>query len=162
MLSFSLDVQGLDVVDRWINRVYELFDLTPLVAPLSDIMREQNDVARILGRDKDDVDFAVLAESTMKKRIRQGRLGPPLAPDGGGSPIVTGFVVDAEISHPDDFTLVGHWPGVPWVGYHVEPHVTPGGGIRPTRDAVGLTPTARAQAEDVFLRYIESILGESR
>jgi hypothetical protein len=154
MFSITVKEEGREEIDRFFTQAYQLFDFRPLAQTLAGILRDQNARTRSSGLDKNDVPFLPLAESTMKKRVRQGRMGPPLAPDGASSAIVAGFSVYIDDPQPDDITLTGYWPTVDWVGYHMEPW-----GTRPVRDAVGIPPPDWDRIDAAFHDFIASILG---
>jgi hypothetical protein len=158
MISFKLETSGYDqAVARIADISYRLFDLRPLATRIAEIMVDQNRDARSGGLDQFGDRFTDLRESTMKRRIRQGRLGPPLAPDGATSDIITEFRAEPMVRHPDDITIVGHWPGIHWVGTHTK--VGPHG--RAVRDAVGMTPISRERAIDAFEAFIAELLAQT-
>jgi hypothetical protein len=154
MLSFSLDVYGFEGVLSHLAEVeYRLFDLRPLAEEIKLEMAHQNHLARTLGLDRDGEPFIELAASTWKKRERQGRRGPPLAPDGGASDVVH-MDVQVEEAHPDDITVRGTWPHAWWVGLH-----TRRWGNRPERNAVGFTPDSWARVGVLFDDHVARALG---
>lgn len=154
MLNFSLDIHGFEGVLSHLAEVeYRLFDLRPLAEEIKLEMAHQNHLARTLGLDRDGEPFLGLAASTWKKRERQGRLGPPLAPDGGASDVAH-MDVQIEEAHPDDITVRGTWPYAWWLPYH-----TRRWGTRPIRNAIGLTPDSWARVEGLFDDHIARALG---
>jgi hypothetical protein len=121
MIRFSIDYQGFPRAIEQVHALaYRLFDLRPLAATVAEIMREQNALTRAAGLDQYGVPFVDLAPSTWRKRERQGRMGPPLSPDGASSPITTDFRADVEVFEPDDVLVRGHWPTLDWVRFHVD------------------------------------------
>lgn len=160
MLSFHLDVQGFDdAVTQFAAIAYRLFDLRPLAVRIAEIMVQQNAVNRSLGLDRNGVPFWDLAPSTMRKRERQGRLGPPLAPDGSASPIVGMFKADIEVAHPDDITIRGHWPGLPWVGYHTDN--ADARSRLPVRDPAGMPADAQDLVAEAFEDFLAGLLAQT-
>lgn len=154
MISFGLDYSGFEgVLSHLADIEYRLFDLRPLAEDIKLEMAHQNTLARTLGIDQDGNPFKELAEATWEKRERQGRFGPPLAPDGAAS-AVTVMHVDIEESHPDDITVRGTWPQAWWLQYHMTPTAN-----RPARRAVGFTPDSWARVENLFDGHIARILG---
>ena len=160
MFSFALDYQGFEAARHTLGDLtYRLTDLRPLAARVAEIIEGQNAAARAAGVDQYGTPFWDLAPSTMKKRVRQGRLGPPLAPDGPGSPIIAGFRAEVEPAAPDDVTIRGHWPGVPWVGFH-----TDNGGPRghlPVRDPAGVVPEAQGPILDAFEEFVAGLFART-
>jgi hypothetical protein len=160
MIRFSLDYQGFPRAIEQVHALaYRLFDLRPLAATVAEIMREQNALTRAAGLDQYGVPFVDLAPSTWRKRERQGRLGPPLSPDGGSSDITTAFRVDVEVREPDDVLVRGHWPTLDWVRFHVD-----SGGPRtrlPVRDPAGMPAFAQDRVGAAFEDFVARIMGGS-
>jgi hypothetical protein len=160
MIRFSLDYQGFPRAIEQVHALaYRLFDLRPLAAEVAEIMRAQNALTRAAGLDQYGVPFVALAPSTMRKRARQGRMGPPLSPDGAASPITTAFEVDVLVTEPDDVLVRGHWPALDWVRFHVDT-----GGPRtrlPVRDPAGMPAFAQDQVGAAFEDFVARILGGS-
>lgn len=160
MLTFHLDYEGFEAATvRFADMAYRAFDLRPLAVRIAEILVAQNRDLRTAGLDQYAVPFVDLAPSTMKKRVRQGRMGPPLAPDGSSSPIVTGFQVDTLVNYPDDIVLTGHWPGVPWVGYHVD-NQGPRGHL-PVRDPAGIPASAQGEIVDAFEEFLAGLVAQT-
>jgi hypothetical protein len=160
MIGFYASVDAFDTQAMYITFLMDrLFDLRPFAPRAEQIMQEQNLLMRDVGHDRYDVPFVELAESTMKRRVRQGRMGPPLAPDGIASDIIGGFTVRSEIHQPDDITVIGEWPGLPWVKYHTDNadaryHL-------PVRDPVGMPAYAQEQVMVEFEEYIIRLLAQT-
>lgn len=90
-------------------------DLTPLREPVRKVLWEANKARALAGVDADGNRYKALAASTIERR--QGN-GPPLAPRGPQSRIVTGFVVSVSAG-PGRLTFTGSWPELDWIEYHV-------------------------------------------
>src|SRR3982750_598205 len=103
MLTFGIEHQGFDeMIEAILDLQSRVSDLRPLADDLAQAIHQQNTVARTLGEDRYGAPFVDRAPSPLRKRARQGRLGPPLAPDGGGSPIAAGFRVEPEVIESND------------------------------------------------------------
>lgn len=152
-IAFRVESAGFgDALETLAGLEYRMFDLAPLAGEVARVLRDQNATARAHGLDRRGVRFDDLAASTMRKRERQGRLGPPLAPDGDVSAI-TRMATEIEANFPDDVTVRGTWPDAPWVDYHTRPY-----GTRPVRDAVGITPDGRARIAMEFDAFLAGLL----
>jgi hypothetical protein len=158
MIRFSLDYQGFPRAIEQVHALaYRLFDLRPLAEEVAEIMRAQNALTRAAGLDQYGVPFKDLAPSTWRKRERQGRMGPPLSPDGASSPITTAFRADVEVHEPDDVLVRGHWPTLDWVRFHVD-----NGDLRtrlPVRDPAGLPAFAQDRVALAFEDFISRAMG---
>jgi hypothetical protein len=158
MLSFSItyDDGGIQQV---FDLSYRMFDLRPLAIRVKEIVEEQNREMRPAGLDRYGVPFVDLADSTWKKRERQGRLGPPLAPDGDASAIVAGFLAQVEEDFPDDITIRGFWPFLPWIKYHVDSNA-PRGHL-PVRDPAGLPAPAQDRIVEAFDDFMAGLIAQT-
>jgi hypothetical protein len=157
MFSLVMSYQGFDALEASLGELQSrLFDLRPLASVCAEIMRHQNRVTRPAGLDQHGDPFVQLAESTWKKRVRQGRFGPPLSPDGPASPITTAFSVEEDVRAPDDITVRGAWDSLPWVHFHVDDGSARG--HLPVRDPAGIPPWAFAQVMDAFEAFVSETL----
>jgi hypothetical protein len=127
-------------------------DYTPLAEEIRTILVEENAAAREAGLDKDGDPFVPLRGGralTPGEIRRRGGSGPPLAPRGSASRVVSGFVVEV-IPLGDNAILVrGSWPDFPEIQFHID-----GAGHNPIRDPAGITPAAQdriAAAVEGFL-----------
>lgn len=103
-------------------------DLSPLREPVRRLLWEGNRERALAGVDAQGRRYDVLAASTLEHRDGSG---PPLAPRGPQSRIVTGYVVDVRAG-VGRLSITGSWPELPWVEYH---HT--GGKRLPRRDPFG-------------------------
>lgn len=96
-------------------------DLTPIQNDVRQILVNGNRERALAGTNAQGVPFASLAPSTLKHR--RGK-GPPQAPRGAGSQIVTGYVVQVTAG-PGELRIIASWPDLPWIPYHVDgtPHM---------------------------------------
>jgi hypothetical protein len=155
MLAFTVTLEGPTPTQVLADVRDYIFNLRPLAEQVAEVARRQNEDARSAGLDRDGVPYVPLAPATMKRRVRQGRLGPPLAPDGGGSPIATGFRAEVVERTPYDLDVVCNWPSVPWAGFHndlgdARTHL-------PVRDSRGLTPAAHAEVVDALNEFVARV-----
>jgi hypothetical protein len=160
MLTFGIEHQGFDeMIEAILDLQSRVSDLRPLADDLAQAMYQQNTVARTLGEDRYGQPFVELAPSTLRKRVRQGRLGPPLAPDGGGSPIAAGFRVEPEVIESNDILVRGTWPTAPWVKYHIDDG-SPRSHL-PVRDPAGITPAGWEQIATTFQAFCARLIGQT-
>ena len=141
-------------------------DYTPLAETIKKILEEENAAAREAGLDFRGETFDSLYRTVTKGRNkgqrrslrpaemgRRGGEGPPLAPRGAGSRVVTGFDVQI-LPLADGAILVrGNWPNFPELIFHVE-----GRGHNPVRDPVGITPAAQERIRDAVDEFLAAYL----
>jgi hypothetical protein len=156
MIRAHIQYQGLESLHAELGHIDDaLNDLSALAPELSAIMVSDNAEARSAGLDQRSIPFITLAPSTQKRRERQGRLGPPLAPDGPSSPIITDYTVEVVENVPGRLTLRGHWPNTPWVVYHQD-----NADERtklPIRDPSGITPGGQEKVGEVWDRFVDML-----
>jgi hypothetical protein len=120
-------------------------DLTPLADPVRRLFWEGNRAARLAGVDAEGRPFAPLAQSTLKRRKGHG---PPLAPEGEASKIITGYVVQVTAG-PGRLTFAGSWPDLDWIQYAAD-----GTRHMPARDPLGFRRQDIDQVRDWMRGYI--------
>jgi hypothetical protein len=103
-------------------------DLTPLREPVRQILVDGNRERSLAGTDPQGRSFASLAASTLRRRRGTG---PPLAPRGAQSRVVTAYEVDVQAG-TGRLDFVASWPSLPWIEYHVT-----GGRYLPVRNPFG-------------------------
>jgi hypothetical protein len=89
-------------------------DLTPLREPVRQILVDGNRERSLAGTDPQGRSFAALAASTLRRRRGTG---PPLAPRGAQSRVVTAYEVDV-LAGAGRLSFTGSWPSLPWMEYH--------------------------------------------
>jgi hypothetical protein len=99
---------------------------------LATAVTDDNREARLRGVDRLGRPLAPL-RSARKGKYR-GATGPPLAPFGASSQVVTRFKVATSITSNGGRLRAG-WDGPPYLGYHFV-----GAGHNPVRDLAGITP----------------------
>lgn len=132
-------------------------DLAPLAARIREIMVADNARARAEGHDDQDRPFAPLrgGRPLSPSEVRQrGGAGPPLAPRGAASRIISGFEVELVPLDSGSVLARGSWPSFPELQYHVQ-----GAGRLPVRDPIGLTPRGRAEVEAVVAEFVSGLAG---
>jgi hypothetical protein len=97
------------------------------------------------GVDENGVPFAPLADSTLKRRHGNG---PPLAPQGESSEIITRMQVTVT-PEPHQVQVTIRWPGLDWVKYHVT-----GGRHLPKRNPAGFSQDDKKEALRRFRDWI--------
>jgi hypothetical protein len=162
-----LDLTGLDHILAGLRRIQHL-DATPLMLSWMQIIESDNRQGVMAGIDKDGVPMAPVTyrpRGAPKRHLRRkvgaynpgvgGNLssseyrrlgGPPLAPRGTGSRVITNLLT-GHGREGDQWYALGYWEGVvspkgnPFLRYHFT-----GAGRLPRRDLRGLRPTGRAKA----------------
>lgn len=147
--SISERGRGADLEHNLINLSYRLFDLKPLADRAQVVMERQNADGALMGVDQHGETYEALAKSTWKRRPGSG---PPLAPRGAASRIVALFRVRQEASF-DAITVIGSWPNVPWIKYHVT-----GTARMPIRDPAGIRPHGWQQLAVEFHDWVQEVL----
>jgi hypothetical protein len=99
----------------------------------------------LAGTDASGHPFAPLAQSTLRQR--QGS-GPPLAPRGADSLIVTGYQITVAVAS-GQLTITAGWPFLSWVKYH-----RTGTRRMPRRDPGGFRPADVADAMRRLREYL--------
>jgi hypothetical protein len=89
-------------------------DLSPLAVPVRKVLVDGNRERALAGTDANGVRFAPLKPSTLERRKGSG---PPQAPRGASSRIVTGYVVSV-LASVARLLITGSWPTLAWLGYH--------------------------------------------
>lgn len=137
-----------------------LADLRPVGNVIAELMLDDVQSARLEGVDRDGDAMVPIAESTRNDR-RRGGDGPPLAPKGGGSRVVSGFKVDVNTPTPYQCVVVGSWPGLYWLKYHRTGGSKAGTNwVLPRRDPVGVRPMTRTLILDAARRAMAEQLGK--
>ena len=88
--SISEPGRGEDIEENLIALSYRLFDLETPADLAADIMEDQNEKGALAGVDQYGHTYDPVAPSTMKTR---GGSGPPLAPRGAASRVVSDFTI---------------------------------------------------------------------
>jgi hypothetical protein len=165
-----LDLTGLDHLLAGLRRIQHL-DATPLMMSWQLIIEADNRQGVMAGIDKDGVPMAPVTyrpKGPPKRHLRRkvgaynpgvgGNLssseyrrlgGPPLAPRGTGSRVITNLLTGYEgpPTGAPMWAAIGYWEGVvspkgnPFLRYHFT-----GAGRLPRRDLRGLRPAGRAKA----------------
>jgi hypothetical protein len=120
-------------------------NLSPLAAPVRQVLVDGNRERALAGTDAQGRAFAPVKASTRKTR---GGPGPPLAPRGASSRIVTGYVV-AVLAGVGRLTFTGSWPGLPWVEYH-----RTGTKRMPRRDPFGFRRRDLNRVADMLRKHV--------
>jgi hypothetical protein len=144
------------LIEDWLGRVSDrLVDLQPIALELKDLMLRENLEARLAGVDKDGQALAPLRHGrplTPAEIRDRGGDGPPLAPRGAGSRVVTEFEVDIIPVGNGDIIIQGSWPRIPWLALH-----SIGAGRLPVRDIIS-DPIRPDMLADVLHAHAERIV----
>ncbi|MHC5536646.1 hypothetical protein ACYOEI_00045 [Singulisphaera rosea] len=122
-------------------------NLSVLAKPIGQILLDDN--RNNLGTDWHGNTLAPLAESTLKRR--EGN-GPPLAPRGTDSRIVTNAFIDATRTTSGLVVELG-WKGIPWLRFH-----TSGTKWMPQRDITGVRPQTMDKITDLVQNYYADLV----
>lgn len=120
-------------------------DLSPLGEPVRRVLWEGNRERALAGENAQGVRFAPLAASTLKHRKGTG---PPGAPRGASSRVVTGYVVSV-IAAVGRLSFTGSWPGLDWIKYHAT-----GTKRMPQRDPFGFRQRDLDKVRQMLREYV--------
>lgn len=127
-------------------------DTMKLGQDVARILKEENERNIMAGINADGSETADLKESTIKRG--RGGFGPPRAPRGRASRIVTMFEVAVARSGEHEVVVRAGWPGFGAARFMQE-----GTRHMVARPPAGLTPSTRAQLEEAAHRFGGDILG---
>jgi hypothetical protein len=177
----QLELTGLDRLERAVKSLGEI-SYAPLMKSWEDILQEDNTRAAMAGLDGEGVrmdtyapvtyrpkavkliDYKILANNNLTSSHYRSLAGPPLAPRGMQSRIVTNYrTASAELSD-GRWTAIGAWEdvlsttGVSFLRYHFT-----GSGALPVRDLRGIRPDVKVEARrslrDFLMQYMRSFRG---
>ena len=161
MISYRVE-GGLGPLIDYLGDLADM-DIRPLAEAAKIVAIEDNARARVAGVDKDGEEMDPLsrkAKDGLRRSLRPSELarrggdGPPLAPRGAGSRIVTDYHVEV-IPQPGGAVLVqGSWPNLPWLKFHLK-----GGPIMPRRDVAGITPRGMDEIAETTRAFLAVKLG---
>lgn len=153
MFTVSLDYQGFDALDSALGELMlRAENLAPVAEDLRAVMVADNTERSLSGVDLNGVSLEPLTTYTLL--TRKGT-GPPLAPEGGAALIVSDYVVDVDTISPYEVVLRGHWPGAPWMRFHVTGYTNNrSGNWVPTRNPAGITPQGQEAVATTFERFV--------
>lgn len=170
-VTIQLDLSGLTNLVHRLERVHEL-DYTPLMLRWELVLKRDNAAGALAGLDGAGrplraatyrpkavahVDYRILPNNNLTGSHYRILAGPPLAPRGLDSRIVTQFRTSHVHEGPGEWAAIGAWEDVldvkgrPFLRYHFR-----GDGNLPVRDLRGVRPAAveaaRREARD-FVAY---------
>lgn len=149
--SISEPGRGEDLEHNLIALSYRIFDLEPMAKVAEEVMIRQNEEGALMGIDQYGNTYDALAKSTWKTRPGSG---PPLAPQGVASRVVSDFTTDLEHGF-DEITVRGRWPNCPWMRFHKTG--APKNNM-PERDPIGIRPHGWQQLAVEFHNWIQKVL----
>jgi hypothetical protein len=129
-LTGNWGARGRAQTERLADLARKCGDLTPLREPVRQVLIRGNRERSLAGTDAQGRTFAALAAATLKRRRGPG---PPLAPLGAQSRVVTAYEVDVQVG-TGRLSFIAGWPSLPWMEYH---HT--GTARMPRRDPYGFT-----------------------
>lgn len=150
MIQVSVSGDNFDPILELIRRM-EFPDLTPLVAPLTEIMLEDNREGLLAGTDSFGDPMTPLEDSTWHGRKGSG---PPTIPEYGNAALITDYRVDPEDISPLHVRLVGTWPSLHWVHFHVT-----GTRNMVARDPTGIRPSGQEKVRVVLENFARTLTG---
>lgn len=159
MINVHVSGDNFDDIIRQIEMM-EFPDLSPLIEPLREIMIDDNRDGLLAGTDGDGVGMRPLRNSTLKTRDGDG---PPLAPQYGDARIITGYRVEPAKVEPLLLRLIGYWPDLEWVRFHVSGfHVRNRLGEREfigPRNPTGIRPESLPKIAAVLENFARKLVG---
>ena len=120
-------------------------DLSPLREPVRKILVEGNKARALAGVDAQGRPFAPLAASTLARRRGSG---PPLAPRGTQSRVVTQYVVNVQAG-VGRLSFTGAWPSVHFMEFHAT-----GTRYMPKRDPYGFRQVDLDRIRPMLADYV--------
>jgi hypothetical protein len=175
----QLDLSGLDRLEQHVMALGNIA-FEPLMATWEDLMHEDNEESALKGLDGfgfplipvtyrpnpnkvKPTDYTILPYNNLTSSHYRTLDGPPLAPRGAGSRIVTNFrTASAELSD-GRWSVVGAWEdifsptGIPFLSFHFR-----GEGYLPIRDLRGLRPSLIEQARAALRAFMRDYLRWSK
>ena len=133
------------VLDRNTQILERATDLSPLIAPITDVLVQGKRQQLLASVTVQGQAFAALAASTLK--YRQGG-GPPLLPFGEGSVIYETYTVQLTAEESRLVGIAG-WPGNEVVTYHIT-----GTDRMPARDPSGFRREDMAQVRTMMKDFL--------
>jgi hypothetical protein len=121
-------------------------DIRPLAKEIGRLMLEGN---REIGTDWNSNNLAPLAPSTLKRR---DGTGPPLAPHGLDSRIVTNAQINV-VGIGDYVAIELSWKDMPWLTYH-----STGTKYMKQRDITGIRPETMDQIGDLIQSFFDDLV----
>jgi hypothetical protein len=175
----QLDLTGLDRLERAVKSLGEI-SYAPLMAEWETILSDDNTRSAMAGIDGKGnplqpvtyrpksvrrIDYKLLSNNNLTSSHYRSLAGPPLAPRGMQSRIVTNYrTASAELSD-GRWTAIGAWEdvlstkGVSFLRYHFT-----GSGALPVRDLRGIRPDVRVEARrslrDFLTQYMRYLRGK--
>lgn len=177
-MNDQLDLTGLDRLERAVKSLEEI-SFTPLMEAWETILSDDNRRGAMAGLDGKGnplqpvtyrpvpvkrIDYRTLANNNLTSSHYRSLSGPPLAPRGLQSRIVTNYrTASAELSD-GRWTAIGAWEdvlstrGVSFLRYHFT-----GSGALPVRDLRGIRPDVRVEARrtlrEFLMHYMRALRG---
>jgi len=178
-MADQLDLRGLDRIERYVMGLGEIA-YEPLMNEWEHILQEDNRRSAMAGLDGSGqplqpvtyrpkpvkrVNYTILRNNNLTSSHYRSLSGPPLAPRGERSRIVTNFrTASAELSD-GRWTAIGAWEdvlsvhGVSFLRYHFT-----GSGNLPVRDLRGIRPNVKVEARrtlrEFLLQYFRYLRGK--
>jgi hypothetical protein len=130
-------------------------DLSGIESEVRKVIQEEHRRARTAGLDISGDVLIPITNDTVRRRRQLGKgNGPPLAPDGDESRVVTNFLVTTE-SHGDRLDISVGYIGMPWIEMHAQ-----GGPHLPKRDVIGIQPEAIEKIREIFIEEVRRQVDE--
>ncbi len=174
----TVNTQGLDLLIGRV-RALTMIDFSPLMIEWRTILEEDNVEGAMAGLDgfgnplepvtyrpdpragsRKTIDMTELVNGNLSSQAYRTLDGPPLAPRGLDSRIVTHFeTAHGREANPDEWYALGAWKdvlsiaSVPFLPFHFR-----GEGNLPVRDLAHVRPTAMAKARQALRDFVNGIL----
>jgi hypothetical protein len=147
----NLDVSTSGDLEGYLARLQgSLANLKPLGDDLAAIIVQGNERGILAGLDANDQPMAPV-------KAQDGRPGgPPLAPHGSASRVVTHFKADVQVT-PGGLQIEAGWPDLPWLQFDVE-----GTSHNPARNIVGIRPDTMREIMTEIQVFTDRILNDGQ
>jgi hypothetical protein len=150
MIQVNVIGDNFDDIIRLIETV-EFPDLSPLIEPLKQIMIDDNRDGLLANTDSYGHTMTELEPATWHGRKGSG---PPLVPEGATALMITDYQVEPAIVEPLHLRMIGYWPNLHWVRFHVT-----GTKYMVQRDPTGIRPASLPKVEDALENFARTLVG---
>lgn len=155
MLTLQITGGNLEEIRLALDAFTESLDMMPLARDVEEFIIQDNEQARRLGLDKDDRPLERLQPITIA--TRQGDpFEEPLVPHGALSRVITDFTTEVTDLGDEAIAITGAWPNTPFISIHKDGYTSRGGNPVPSRDIVGVRPTARMEIANMMYQWLIS------
>jgi len=149
MLQAIIAGANMDDLVLDLDEFQQSLDMGPLAQEIAEFLEQDNTAARLEGVDVDGNPLAPIKEITRKTR-RGNPDADPLIPNSTASRSIRDFTTEVSNASEDAYIITGSWPTTPFISIHSTGYVSRGGNAVPSRNIVGIRPSARDRIEQMF------------